>query len=375
MKTRGSKNRGHLPDARATSAMLRFVGRILTRSRKKQIEEFNLLEALADHAPDVFRDELVLKHLDLTTTSLLWQTSKKLKAEVTATGALSGVCSEPGCDCELFTLQLSREWICQCSKNCPTVHYVNPELFETVELAKWAKENGAKFDANFTEKAVEAGNIDVLKWVISENCAMPCSAILQAVRQDRKDMFLLLREAGCPVPTCVCKHAALKGHLELLKWLHEEQGCRIDRLEDYHSTCIVDERILKYLSDHRAIDFTTYTINAMEWAARRGNLRLARWLVDVLLTEGRTIPWNGLIMAYALWEDNPLRTSQDEHIFDERFVDWARALGCPEPTPRDWEIFHQNEWLANSDSDDAADDADEQSSGSSEDETSSEDGG
>ena len=83
--------------------MLRLVGRILTRKRKKQIqEEFNLLEALADHAPDVFRDELVLKHLDLTTTSLLWQTSKKLKAEVTATGALSGVCSEPGCDCELL---------------------------------------------------------------------------------------------------------------------------------------------------------------------------------------------------------------------------------------------------------------------------------
>ena len=90
--------------------MLRLVGRILTRKRKKQIhEDFNLLEALADHAPDVFRDELVLKHLDPTTTSLLWQTSKKLKAEVTATGALSGVCSEPGCDCETFTLQLSQK--------------------------------------------------------------------------------------------------------------------------------------------------------------------------------------------------------------------------------------------------------------------------
>ena len=354
--------------------MLRLVGRILTRKRKKQIQEdFNLLEALADHAPDVFRDELVLKHLDKTTTSLLWQTSKKLKREVTATGALSGVCSEPGCDCEYFKLELSHQWICQCPKNCPTEHYVNPELFETVELAKWAVDNGAKFDANFTVQAVRAGNIDVLKWVISENCAMPCSAIMQAIMQDRKDMFLLLREAGCPVPTCVCKHAALKGHLELLKWLHEEQGCRIDGWEDYYSTCIVDERILKYLSDHRALDFTIYTINAMEWAARRGNLRLAKWLVDVLLTKGRTMPWNGLIMAYALWEDNPLRTSQDDNIFDERFVDWARAQGCPEPTPHDWEIFHQNEWLPNSD-DDAADDADEQSSGSAEDET-SEDGG
>ena len=102
-----------------------------------------------------------------------------------------------------------------------------------------------------------------------------------------------------------------------------------------------------------------------------GNLRLARWLVDVLLTEGRTIPWNGLIMAYALWEDNPLRTSQDEHIFDERFVDWARAQGCPEPTQYDWETLRLNQALANSDDDWETDDADDQSSGSSaEDETS-----
>ena len=324
--------------------MLRLVGRILTRKRKKQIQEdFNLLEALAEHAPDVFRDELVLKHLDKTTTSLLWQTSKKLKGEVTATGALNGVCSVPGCECECdFKLQLSHTMICQCPNNCPDEHYVNPELFETVELAKWAKENGAKFDANFTEKAVEAGNIDVLKWVISENCAMPCRAILHAVKQDRKDMFLLLREAGCPVPTCVCKHAALKGHLELLKWLHKDLGLRIDGWEDYDSTCIVDEGILRYLSDHRAIDFTIYTINAMEWAARRGNLRLAKWLVDVLQTEGRTMPWNGLMMAYALWEDNPLRKRQDANIFDERFVDWARAQGCPEPTPHDWEIYYRD---------------------------------
>ena len=47
-----------------------------------------------------------------------------------------------------------------------------------------------KFDGNFTVKAVEAGNIDVLKWVISENCAMPFMAIYRAVKQNRKDMFL-----------------------------------------------------------------------------------------------------------------------------------------------------------------------------------------
>ena len=376
-KTRGSKNRGQPPDARATSAMLRLVRRILTRKRKKQIhEDFNLLEALADHAPDVFRDELVLKHLDPTTTSLLWQTSKKLKAEVTATGALSGVCSEPGCDCEYFRLQLSQKWICQCSKNCPTI-IPDRELLETFELAKWAKENGAKFDGNFTVKAVEAGNIDVLKWVISENCAMPFMAIYRAVKQNRKDMFLLLRDAGCPVSDGVCLAAAKGGHFELLKWLHEDQGFRIHGWHYIDSTMIYDERILNYLSDHHAIDFTFARREAMRWAAERRNLRLAKWLVDVLLTKGHTIPWDGVLMAYAQWEDSPLRKSQDGSIFfgDERFVDWARAQGCPEPTQYDWETLRLTEGLANSDDDWETDDADDQSSGSSaEDETSDDEG-
>ena len=358
--------------------MLRLIWRILTRKRKKQIhEDFNLLEALADHAPDVFRDELVLKHLDPTTTSLLWQTSKKLKAEVTATGALSGVCSEPGCDCEYFRLQLSQKWICQCSKNCPTEHYLDRELLETVELAKWAKENGAKFDGNFTVKAVEAGNIDVLKWVISENCAMPYIAIFRAAEQNRKDMFLLLRDAGCPVLDGVCITAAHEGHFELLKWLHEDQGFRIHGWHYIDSTMIYDERILNYLSDHHAIDFTFARREAMQWAAERRNLRLAKWLVDVLLTKGHTIPWDGVLMAYAQWEDSPLRKSQDGSIFfgDERFVDWARAQGCPEPTQYDWETLRLTEGLANSDDDWETDDADDQSSGSSaEDETSDDEG-
>ena len=115
----------------------------------------------------------------------------------------------------------------------------------------------------------------------------------------------------------------------------------------------------------------------MRWAAERRNLRLAKWLVDVLLTKGHTIPWDGVLMAYAQWEDSPLRKSQDGSIFfgDERFVDWARAQGCPEPTQYDWETLRLTEGLANSDDDWETDDADDQSSGSSaEDETSDDEG-
>ena len=36
-------------------------------------DEFNMLEALAEHAPDVFRHELVAKHLDTTTTQISYR--------------------------------------------------------------------------------------------------------------------------------------------------------------------------------------------------------------------------------------------------------------------------------------------------------------
>ena len=185
-------------------------------------------------------------------------------------------------------------------------------------------------------------------------------------------MFLLLRDAGCPVLDGVCITAAKEGHFELLKWLHEDQGFRIHGWHYCDSTMIYDERILNYLSDHHATDFTVARREAMQWAAERRNLRLAKWLVDVLLTKGHTIPWDGVLMAYAQWEDSPLRKSQDGSIFlgDERFVDWARAQGCPDPTQYDWEFLRLTEGLADSDDDWETDDADDQSSGSSaEDET------
>ena len=43
---------------------LRRIVKLFSRKRKKMDDDFNLLGALADHAPDIFRDELLAKHLD-----------------------------------------------------------------------------------------------------------------------------------------------------------------------------------------------------------------------------------------------------------------------------------------------------------------------
>ena len=142
----------------------------LREMRGEKNDQFNMLEALAEHAPDVFRHELVAKHLDTTTTSLLWQVSKTLKSAVEATGVFTaGICELEGCEPEvIFKLSLSNKMYLNGShveplepgeqpSYCGTgtlFHQVNPELVTTVALAKWAKENGAPMNSRFAEQAV-----------------------------------------------------------------------------------------------------------------------------------------------------------------------------------------------------------------------------
>ena len=324
---------------------LRRIVQLFSRKRKRKDDDFNLLEALADHAPDIFRDELLAKHLDRTTSSLLWQTSRKLKEAVEACESFSVVCSHCNPDSKLT---FSHKYHCICPMNCPVQHYVNPELFLTLELAKWAKENGAKFDAKFALRAVVWGTTEVMNWVISENCEMDEDCSEAAIEFDCKDMFLILRDAGCPVPKNICSCAAYEGNFDLLKWLHEDEGYDLRPLALER---IYDEEILDYYYEHdpdgglRAVDDDIAIYPFMRNAAKRGNLVFAEWFIEKKLSKGITFTgWNGLIMAYALWEENPHRDkSQVCSIFDEGFADWARAQGCPEPTDDDWKTLRLRE--------------------------------
>ena len=326
-------------------------------------DEFNMLEALAEHAPDVFRHELVAKHLDTTTTSLLWQVSKKLKSAVEATGVFTaGICELEGCEPEvIFKLSLSNKMYLNGSHVEPLepgeqpsycssgtlFHQVNPELVTTVALAKWAKENGAPMNLRFAQQAVAVGNIDVVRWMVTD--LWPRFPVLDqkmaavALANNRKDIFLELRAAGCPIDDeSVCFMAAHEGHFELMKWLHKDEDYP---LQDVDLTQVQDKRIMRYLEDNlytrvhiEGIDIFLTShgrLNGMMLrAARFGNLTFAKWFAE---ERNYDIPWNGLMLAFALWEDNPCRRIE---TFDFGFAAWARSRGCPEPTEEDWTKVH-----------------------------------
>jgi hypothetical protein len=323
-------------------------------------DQFNMLEALAEHAPDVFRHELVAKHLDTTTTSLLWQVSKKLKSAVEATGVFTaGICELEGCEPEvIFKLSLSNKMYLNGSQvqtlepgeqpsYCGTgtlFHQVNPELVTTVALAKWAKENGAPINLRIAMQAVAVGNIDVVRWMVTDLWprfpVLDQKMVSMALANNRKDIFLELRAAGCPIDDeSVCFMAAHEGHFELMKWLHKDEKYE---LQDVDLTQVRDTRIMRYLEDNLytcegGAIYLTYQARLnglMTRAARFGNLTFAKWFAE---ERNYDIPWNGLMLAFALWEDNPCRRIE---TFDFGFAAWARSRGCPEPTEEDWTKVH-----------------------------------
>ena len=194
--------------------------------------------------------------------------------------------------------------------NCPVQHYVNPELFKTLELAKWAKENGAKFDARFALRAVVWGTTEVLNWVISENCEMD-----EGCSEAPSTSTARICSSSCATPAAqslrtYALNAAYEGNFDLLKWLHEDEGYDLHPLALER---IYDEEILDYYYEHdpdgglRAVDDDVAIYPFMRNAAKRGNLVFAEWFIEKKLSEGITFTgWNGLIMAYALWEESPI---------------------------------------------------------------------
>ena len=67
-----------------------------------------------------------------------------------------------------------------------------PTFVRSVELLRWARENGCPWDERTCAAAAAAGNLEVLKWA---------------------------REHGCPWDERTCAAAASGGHQEVLQWV------------------------------------------------------------------------------------------------------------------------------------------------------------
>jgi hypothetical protein len=168
-----------------------------------------------------------------------------------------------------------------------------------LEFLKWAREvKHCEWDEQTINKAANKGNIEMLKYCISNDC--PC---------DEKES---------------CWRAAIGGHLDCLRFLFDKVEPSRDTEEDAAHQAAAKGRIdiLKYFVEERKIS-DAVKLDFVATAARYGQLDCLKYFVE----EAR-VPINH-------WQ-SIARARYYEHPECENYV---LEKGCPEPTDREYALF------------------------------------
>ena len=93
-----------------------------------------------------------------------------------------------------------------------------------LDVLKWARENGCKWNSLTCAYAAENGHLNVLKWARENGCEWDSSTCKCAAQNGNLDVLKWARENGCKWDSWTCKFADGNGHLDVLKWAREN-GC------------------------------------------------------------------------------------------------------------------------------------------------------
>jgi hypothetical protein len=101
-----------------------------------------------------------------------------------------------------------------------------------LELLQWARMNGCPWDEKRSRRrngsemyatagAAQSGNIEMLRWVISQGLGWHPNTFAIAADHANLETLVWLRENGAPWNWRTTAWAARRGHLEMLVWLRE----------------------------------------------------------------------------------------------------------------------------------------------------------
>ena len=138
-----------------------------------------------------------------------------------------------------------------------------------LELLKWAREEKqCEWDEETINVAALQGNMEMVKYCVANECP--------------------INEMAC-VSVCAC--AASKGHLEMLKYLHEEAKAPWDWRTAAWAADNGHLHILEYLVERK---YDKFDEDACAYAAREGHLDCLKYL-----RETAKAPWNYLAVRDA----------------------------------------------------------------------------
>ena len=144
----------------------------------------------------------------------------------------------------------------------------------------------------FCWKVAKTNKLQLLKWAREEKkCEWDHLTINRAAEQGNLEMVKYCVANECPISTWACAYAADGGHLEVLKYLHEEAEAAWDLRTATWAAENGHLHILEYLVERK---YDKYHEGACQLAANNGHLDCLKYL-----HETAKAPWNLWAVRYA----------------------------------------------------------------------------
>jgi len=172
-----------------------------------------------------------------------------------------------------------------------------------------------KDETNFCLEVALTNKLELLKWIREEKkCEWDWRTINEAAHKGNLEMVKYCVANKCPVYERACGCAALEGHLEILKYLHEEVKAPWDfRTADWAAEN-GHLHILEYLVERK---YDQFDVSACTRAAMNGHLDCLKYL-----RETAKAPWDDWSVYFAHKNNHP------------ECVQYLLDNNCP--LPRDW---------------------------------------
>ena len=137
----------------------------------------------------------------------------------------------------------------------------------------------------FCYRVALTNKLELLKWIREEKeCEWSCSTLTMAGSIGNLDMIKYCVANQCPLKDYACTATAEYGHLECLKYLHEEVKAPWDSVTGSVAALNGHLHILEYLSEHK---YDEYDWTACGHAAWDGHFDCLKYL-----HETAKAPWN-----------------------------------------------------------------------------------
>ena len=131
-------------------------------------------------------------------------------------------------------------------------------------------------ESSFCHRVAETNKLELLKWAREEKkCEWDELTINATACQGNLEMVKYCVANKCPINERACAFAALYGHLECLKYLHEEAKAPWDSTTARLAAANGHLHILEYLVERK---YYKYDVGACWYAARNGHLDCLKYL-------------------------------------------------------------------------------------------------